>query len=182
MQSGNPGKGNWYGKDSNGNDVTTLNNGTRDRGIAVLGMYIRQGGRDAYGDSKRVLSPADFDVEHIRPASKGGLDHPSNWILARSGAQRQRADEELGKWIDKLPDPGNKTAMNKYYSDFAKDQQRKNAAKAIIAMLIAFIILIHIPQSIGYHKTEHADFLLSIARIPMQFLLIGWAWLFTKNQ
>ena len=133
MQSGNPGKGNWYGKDSNGNDVTTLNNGTRDRGVAVLGMYIRQGGRDAYGDSKRVLSPADLDVEHIRPASKGGLDHPSNWILARSGAQRQRADEELGKWIDRLPDANNKTAMNKYYSDFAKDQQRKNAAKAAAA-------------------------------------------------
>ena len=133
MQSGNPGKGNWYGKDSNGNDVTTLNNGTRDRGIAVLGMYIRQGGRDAYGNSTRVLSPADLDVEHIRPASKGGLDHPSNWILARSGAQRQRADEELGKWIDKLPDTNNKTAMNKYYSDFAKDQQRKNAAKAAAA-------------------------------------------------
>jgi uncharacterized membrane protein len=61
-------------------------------------------------------------------------------------------------------------------------KSRKNAAKAIIAMLIAFLILIHIPQSIGYYKTEHADFLLSIARIPMQFLLIGWAWLFTKNQ
>jgi hypothetical protein len=133
MQSGNPGKGKWYGKDSNGNDVTTLNTYTRERGLAVLDMYIRQGGMDAYGNSKRVLSPADLDVEHIRPASKGGLDHPSNWILARSGAQRQRANEELGKWIDKLPDPSNKAAMNKYYSDFAKDQQRKNAAKATAA-------------------------------------------------
>ena len=60
-------------------------------------------------------------------------------------------------------------------------KSRKNAAKVIIAMLIAFLILIHIPQSIGYYKTEHPDFMLSIARIPMQFLLIGWAWLFAKK-
>ena len=133
MQSGNPGKGNWYGKDEKGNDVTNLNNGTRERGLAVLDMYIRQGGRDAYGKSDRVLSPADFDVEHIRPASKGGLDHPSNWILARSGAQRQRADTELGKWIDSLPNPNDKAAMNKYYSKFAKDEKRKAAAKAVAA-------------------------------------------------
>jgi hypothetical protein len=133
MQSGNPGKGNWYGKDEKGNDITNLNNGTRDRGLAVLDMYVRQGGRDAYGKSDRVLSPADFDVEHIRPASKGGLDHPSNWILARSGAQRQRADTELGKWIDSLPNPNDKAAMDKYYSKFAKDQKRKAAAKAVAA-------------------------------------------------
>jgi hypothetical protein len=131
MQSGNPGKGMWYGKDEKGNDVTNLNNGTRDRGLAVLDMYVRQGGRDAYGNSKRVMSPADFDVEHVRPASKGGLDHPSNWILARSGAQRQRANEELGKWIDRLPDPNDKAAMNKYYSDFAADSKKKAAAKAV---------------------------------------------------
>jgi hypothetical protein len=133
MMSGNPGKGNWYGVDNNGQEITNLNNGTKDRGMAVLRMYLQQGGTDAYGSGKRILSPADMDVEHIRPASKGGLDHPSNWILARSGAQRQRADEELGKWIDKLPDPSDKTAMNKYYSGFARDQQRKNAAKAVAA-------------------------------------------------
>jgi len=133
MQSGNPGKGLWYGKDADGKDVTNLNNGTRDRGLAVLDMYIRQGGRDAYGNSNRVMSPADFDVEHIRPVSKGGLDHPSNWILARSGAQRQRANEELGAWIDRLPNPNDKAAMQKYYSDFANDQRKKNAAKAAAA-------------------------------------------------
>lgn len=134
MQSGNPGKGNWYGKDERGNEVTSLNNGTRDRGLAVLKMYIQQGGMDAYGGGKgRVMSPADFDVEHIRPASKGGLDHPSNWILARSGAQRQRADKELGKWIDSLPDYNDKAAMNKYYTNFAKKEKQKNAAKAVAA-------------------------------------------------
>jgi hypothetical protein len=135
MQSGNPGKGNWYGKDSDGNDVTNLNNGTRERGLAVFDMYIRQGGRDAYGNSQRVLSPADFDVEHMRPASKGGLDHPSNWILARSGAQRQRADEELGKWIDRLPNPDDKVAMRKYYKDFSDDQRKKATAKAAAASM-----------------------------------------------
>lgn len=132
--SGNPGKGKWYGKDKDGNEVTNLNNGSRDRGLAVLDMYVRQGGRDAYGSGKgRVMSPADFDVEHIRPASKGGLDHPSNWILARSGAQRQRADKELGKWIDSLPNPSDRAAMNKYYTNFAKKEKTRAAAKAVAA-------------------------------------------------
>ena len=133
MASGNPGKGKWYGTDERGNEVTNLDSGNRERGLAVLNMYLRQGGSDAYGSGRRVVSPADLDVEHIRPASKGGLDHPSNWILARSGAQRQRADEELGKWIDRLPDPNDKAALSKYYSDFAKDQKKKNALKAAAA-------------------------------------------------
>ena len=133
--SGNPGKGKWYGKDKNGNDVTTANNGSKERGLAVLDMYFRQGGTDAYGNSKRTLSPADFDVEHIRPVSKGGLDHPSNWVLARSGAQRQRADTELKKWIDSLPDPKDRAALRAYYNAAAKKSQGKNALKATLAAM-----------------------------------------------
>lgn len=133
--SGNPGKGKWYGEDKNGNEVTTANNGSKARGLAVLDMYFRQGGTDAYGNSKRALSPADFDVEHIRPVSKGGLDHPSNWVLARSGAQRQRADTELRKWIDSLPDPRDRAALKAYYNAAAKKGQAKNALKATLAAM-----------------------------------------------
>jgi hypothetical protein len=98
-------------------------------------MFFKQGGTDAYGSSKRVLSPADFDVEHIRPVSKGGLDHPSNWVLARSGAQRQRADTELKKWIDSLPDPRDRSALRAYYDAAAKKGRAKDALKKTLAAL-----------------------------------------------
>jgi hypothetical protein len=135
--SGNPGKGKWYGKDKEGNEVTDANNGSKTRGIKVLQMYLQQGGTDAYGKSSRVFSPADFDVEHVRPASKGGLDHPSNWVLARSGAQRQRADTELKKWIDSLPNPRNQSEMKAYYSAAAKKAKGKSALKATLASMDA---------------------------------------------
>jgi hypothetical protein len=133
--SGNPGKGKWYGTDKEGNEVTTANNGSKSRGLAVFDMFFKQGGTDAYGSSKRVLSPADFDVEHIRPVSKGGLDHPSNWVLARSGAQRQRADTELKKWIDSLPDPKDRAALRAYYDAAAKKGRSKDALKKTLASL-----------------------------------------------
>lgn len=133
--SGNPGKGKWFGTDKDGNEITTANNGSKSRGLSVLDMYFRQGGTDAYGNSKRILSPADFDVEHIRPVSKGGLDHPSNWVLARSGAQRQRADTELGKWIDSLPNPRDKAALKAYYDAAAKKGRAKDALKKTLASM-----------------------------------------------
>jgi hypothetical protein len=130
--SGNPGAGKWYALDKNGNETTTGKGKTKDRGLAFLDMYFRQGGTDAYGNSKRVFSPADFDVEHIRPMSKGGIDHPSNWVLARSGAQRQRAEQELGKFIDRLPDPKDKAALAKYYSEAKSKSLAKEAAKSVL--------------------------------------------------
>ena len=130
--SGNPGVGKWYAVDKDGNEITTGKGKTKDRGLAFLDMYFRQGGTDAYGRSKRVFSPADFDVEHIRPMSKGGIDHPSNWVLARSGAQRQRAENELGKFIDRLPDPKDRAALAKYYADAKSKSLTKDAAKAAL--------------------------------------------------
>jgi hypothetical protein len=132
-RGGNPGKGNvWYGKDKEGNDVTDAKSPSKDRGLAVLDMYFKQGGTDAYGKSSRVLSPGDLDVEHVRPVSKGGKDHPSNWVLARSGAQRQRANEELGAWIDKLPNPSDREALRRYYDVARKKNATKGALKAVL--------------------------------------------------
>ena len=130
--SGNPGAGKkkWYGQDKDGNDIV-VTSGTRARGLAVLDMYVRQGGTDAYQPGGRTYSPADLDVEHVKPVSKGGLDHPSNWVLARSGAQRLRADQHLGEWIDSLPNPKDRVAMAHYTDVRRKTDAAKRAAKAL---------------------------------------------------
>lgn len=59
---------------------------------------------------------------------------------------------------------------------------RAISAKLIIAMLILFLLVIHIPQSVVYYKTGNQDFIASILRLPFQFLLIWWAWLFSKDK
>lgn len=58
---------------------------------------------------------------------------------------------------------------------------RTLSAKLIIVMLLVFILLIHIPQSIGYYKTGNENFIASLIRLPIQFLFIIWAWIFTKT-
>lgn len=59
---------------------------------------------------------------------------------------------------------------------------RSIAAKLIIAMLVVFFFAIHIPESIGYYQTGNEKFMASIIRLPIQFLFIAWAWMFTKKQ
>lgn len=58
---------------------------------------------------------------------------------------------------------------------------RAIAAKLIIAMLVIFLLVIHIPQSINYYKTDHPDFTASMIRLPIQFLFMAWAWTFIKD-
>ena len=58
---------------------------------------------------------------------------------------------------------------------------RAIAAKLIIAMLIVFFVVIHIPESIEYYKTGNEKFVASIIRLPIQFLFIAWAWVFAKK-
>ncbi len=58
---------------------------------------------------------------------------------------------------------------------------RAMAAKVIIAMMIVFFFAIHIPQSIGYYTSGNKLFVASLIRLPIQFLFIGWAWLFAKK-
>lgn len=58
---------------------------------------------------------------------------------------------------------------------------RAIAAKLIIAMLVVFFFAIHIPESISYYKTGNEKFVVSIIRLPIQFLFIAWAWMFAKK-
>ncbi|WP_341899917.1 hypothetical protein [Fluviicola taffensis] len=58
---------------------------------------------------------------------------------------------------------------------------RAIAAKLIVAMLVVFFFVIHIPESIGYYQTEDKKFIASIIRLPIQFLFIAWAWMFVKK-
>lgn len=59
---------------------------------------------------------------------------------------------------------------------------RALAAKLIIAMLLVFFFVIHIPQSIDFYRTNNEYFVLTIIRLPIQFLFIAWAWLFAKQE
>lgn len=123
----------WAGKDENGNDVFSKTP-TRERALAVLDMWYRQGGTSAYsGRGSKVWAPQDLDVEHIRPLTKGGADSPSNWILARGGAQQNRNNTELGKWIDSLPK--NETEYRAYLSSHRKEKTRSRIKSATLSAL-----------------------------------------------
>ncbi|WBX97694.1 DoxX family protein [Chryseobacterium gambrini] len=59
---------------------------------------------------------------------------------------------------------------------------RAMSAQLIIVMLLVFFFVIHIPQSVDYYRTGNENFTVSIIRLPFQFLLIAWAWLFIKDK
>jgi len=134
-KSGRAGEGQvWFnGTDANGKPIFSKTPG-KERAIAVLDMWFRQGGTDAYqGRGGRVWSPPDLDVEHMRSLSKGGIDHPSNWVLARAGANRARQAQSIGRWIDRLP--ANKEEYKNYLSTYAKEKRAKQARKARLALV-----------------------------------------------
>ena len=59
---------------------------------------------------------------------------------------------------------------------------RRYAAWLIIAMLLVFLLLIHIPMAIDYTRRGDPDQWIMILRCPIQLLLMGWAWLFTRDK
>ncbi|MBF9252776.1 DoxX family protein [Pontibacter sp. 172403-2] len=61
-------------------------------------------------------------------------------------------------------------------------QTRPLAAWLIIIMLVVFLLLIHIPMTLDYWQNNTPGLWLTIARIPLQFLLIWWAWQYTRHR
>ena len=57
---------------------------------------------------------------------------------------------------------------------------RKIAAWLIIVMLIVFFI-VHVQMLVDTWALGGALFWIAVIRIPLQFVLIWWAWLYTKN-
>lgn len=57
---------------------------------------------------------------------------------------------------------------------------RKASAWLIVAMLVVFFV-IHIQMLIDSLDNDDVMFWVAIIRIPIQFVLIWWAWLYTKN-
>lgn len=60
------------------------------------------------------------------------------------------------------------------------ESTRKLASFSIIAMLVVFLVLIHIPMAIDFYKTDHPGLWIAIIRLPIQFVFIWWAWFYTK--
>jgi uncharacterized membrane protein len=60
------------------------------------------------------------------------------------------------------------------------DDTRILSAWLIIAMLILYFFLNHVPQAIDFHKRKHKYLIIVLIRLPLQFLLIWYAWIYTK--
>ncbi len=58
---------------------------------------------------------------------------------------------------------------------------RRYAAWAIIFLLIA-IFPANIQMAVDFYRNDNPYFWLTIARLPLQFLLIWWAYIFTKRK
>jgi uncharacterized membrane protein len=55
-------------------------------------------------------------------------------------------------------------------------QTRRTSAWLIIAMLIVYLFLIHVPQAIDFYKADNKYFIWTVLRIPLQFVLIYLIW------
>lgn len=58
---------------------------------------------------------------------------------------------------------------------------RRLSAWLIIIMLIVFFCMIHIPMTIDYSQNHRAYTWLIWLRLPVQFLLIAWAYSYAKK-
>jgi len=62
------------------------------------------------------------------------------------------------------------------------EKTRKIAAWLIIAMLVVYFVVIHGAQSIDFYKTGNQYLWLTLVRLAFQFVLIRWAWLYTRDR
>lgn len=59
-------------------------------------------------------------------------------------------------------------------------ETRKIAAIAIILMLVVFLFTVHFPMALDFFDNENPLLWFAILRIPIQFVLIFWAYRITK--
>lgn len=57
---------------------------------------------------------------------------------------------------------------------------RPVAAWLIIALLIA-VFPANIQMAINFYQKQNPNLWIAIARLPLQFVLIAWAWIYTKS-
>lgn len=56
------------------------------------------------------------------------------------------------------------------------DKTRTLSSLLIIAMLTVFFFVIHIPSVIHFYGGNQKWFWISVVRLPLQFVLVWWAW------
>ena len=59
---------------------------------------------------------------------------------------------------------------------------RRISAWLIIAMLVVFFFVIHIPMCFQNYGKDTTLFWIAIIRLPLQVVLINWAWKFAKRR
>lgn len=58
---------------------------------------------------------------------------------------------------------------------------RRFSAWLIIAMLVVYFFVIHVPMAIDYQQSHNPSAWITWLRLPIQFLLIGWAYMYAKK-
>lgn len=62
------------------------------------------------------------------------------------------------------------------------ESTRRFSAWMIISMLTVFFFVIHIPMCFHFYGKDDFMFWVAVIRIPLQVVLINWAWKFAKKR
>lgn len=62
------------------------------------------------------------------------------------------------------------------------EKTRRLSAWTIITMLSVFFFVIHIPMVFHFYSKDTLMFWIAVIRIPLQLVLINWAWRFAKDR
>lgn len=60
------------------------------------------------------------------------------------------------------------------------ERTRKISVYLVIAMLVVFLVFIHIPMAVSFYQTKHTELWITILRLPIQIVLIWWACIYVK--
>tara|TARA_B100000497_G_C7694125_1_gene423135 strand:- start:2620 stop:4746 length:2127 start_codon:yes stop_codon:yes gene_type:complete len=97
------------------------------RGKAMLKKYLQQGGVDTYTLDNVLMSPYALTVDHVKPETKGGGDHPDNAAFTRGGLNTQLSDNNF-LWLYRQA-RGEKERLESESSDPEEQKRIYNGAK-----------------------------------------------------